>query len=94
MDAHALHASQPGAGSKQAEGIARKDQQDTAERSSRKNLAGMQADVSLCRQTITQLRGMLDELQRKQAEAIADMFKTVVFRLNGVKRVDSPSKQQ
>ncbi len=58
-----------------------------------KNLREMQADVSMCKQTIVQLRGMLSELQRKQTEAIADMFKTVVFRLNGVKRVDSPSKQ-
>ncbi len=58
-----------------------------------KDLHGMQADVSMYKQTIVQLRGMLSELQRKQAEAIADMFKTVVFRLNGVKRVDSPSKQ-
>jgi hypothetical protein len=59
-----------------------------------KNLHDMRADVSMCRHTIVQLRGMLSELQRKQTEAIADMFRTVVFRLNGVKRVDSPSKQQ
>ena len=86
-----MHATQPGTGSKQGQGVARKDLHGTAERSSRKSLEGMQADVSMCRQTIAQLRGMLDELQRKQAEAVADMFKTVVFRLNGVKRVDSPS---
>ena len=61
---------------------------------SRKDLHEMQADVSMCKQTIVQLRGMLSELQRKQTEAIADMFKTVVFRLNGSKRIDSPSKQQ
>jgi hypothetical protein len=47
----------------------------------------------MCRASIEQLRGMLDDLQRKQAEAIADMFKAVVFRLNGTKRVDSPSKK-
>jgi hypothetical protein len=35
----------------------------------------MRADVSMCRKSIEQLRGMLDDLQRKQAEAIADMFK-------------------
>ena len=58
-----------------------------------KDLREMQSDVSMCRQTIVQLRGMLSELQRKQTEAIADMFKTVVFRINGIKRVDSPSKQ-
>ncbi len=86
-----MHATQPGTGSKQAQGDARKDLHGTAEKSSSKSLEGMQADVSMCRQTIAQLRGMLDELQRKQAEAVADMFKTVVFRLNGVKRVDSPS---
>ena len=60
--------------------------------SGQRGLREMRADVSMCRKSIEQLRGMLDDLQRKQAEAIADMFKTVVFRLNGTKRVDSPSK--
>jgi Spy/CpxP family protein refolding chaperone len=59
----------------------------------RKDLHEMRADVSLCRQTIAQLRDLLDDLQRKQTEAISDIFKTVVFRLNGVKRVESPNKR-
>ncbi len=82
MDGQGQHPLQPAPGAKQVQDSARKD------------LNVMRADVSMCKQTIVQLRGMLDELQRKQNEAIADMFKTVVFRLNGSKRVDSPSKQQ
>ena len=68
------------------------DGDEAAQGGARRHLHEMLADVSLHRQKIVQLRGMLDELQRKQTEAIADMFKTVVFRLNGVKRVDSPGK--
>ncbi len=60
--------------------------------SGRKDLLELRADVSICRKSMEQLRDMLHDLQRKQTEAIADMFKTVVFGLNGTKRVDSPSK--
>jgi hypothetical protein len=82
MDGLGEQPSQPPSAAKQTQGGARKD------------LSEMRADVSMCRQTIAQLRGMLDQLQRKQEEAVAEMFKTVVFRLNGVKRVDSPSKKE
>jgi len=80
MEAAGQGQAQPTTGAGQAQGGTRKD------------LLDMRSSVSLYRQKIEQLRGMLDELQRKQAEAVADMFKTVVFRLNGVKRVDSPGK--
>ena len=82
MDGQGQHPLQPAPADKAVQSGARKD------------LNVMRADVSMCKQTLVQLRGMLDELQRKQNEAIADMFKTVVFRLNGSKRIDSPSKQQ
>jgi hypothetical protein len=48
----------------------------------------MMGELSICRRQMAQLRGMMVDLKRQQNEAISDMFKTVLFRMN-VKRIDS-----
>jgi hypothetical protein len=48
----------------------------------------MMSELSTCRRQMAQLRDMMEDLQRQQNEAISDMFKTVLFRMN-VKRIDA-----
>ena len=48
----------------------------------------MMSELSICRRQMAQLRGMMEDMQRQQNEAISDMFKTVLFRMH-VKRIDA-----